>query len=127
MICGRVDVSQKAERGRRLALANKAERESEEDFRKLLARDEGEMEIDLDDLDEKERRLAGKRELASNKMRYELKEDEGCLGDDEKGALVCLGSDICRAAGSECEHYAHQVGFFLPRIVRIVTDINHCK
>lgn len=97
-----------------MALANKAEQESEEDFRQLLSRDEGEAEIDLDDVDDKERRRAERRKVAGNNIRYELREDEGCLGDNEKGALVCLGSDICRAAGSKCEHYAHQVGCILP-------------
>lgn len=111
-----------------MALAYKSKQESEEEFRQLLSRDDGETEIDLDDVDEKERRRAEKRKVASNKMRYELQEDEGRLGDDEKGALVCLGSEICRAAGSKCEHYAHQVGciqpFTIPPPSGVVTNIS---
>lgn len=42
MICSRVDVSKKAERGRRMALAYKSKQESEEEFRQLLSRDDGE-------------------------------------------------------------------------------------
>ena len=52
-----------------MALAYKSKQESEEEFRQLLSRDDGETEIDLDDVDEKERRRAEKRKVASKILR----------------------------------------------------------